>query len=89
MKTGKAEFPARHQCAFLPFSTGPRNCIGYQFATMEAKLIIAPIVRAFVLEMAPSVKNAEFTFTSFATMKAKPDFKMCLRDRSTQQSGED
>ena len=81
MKTGKTEFPARHQCAFLPFSTGPRNCIGYQFATMEAKLILAPIVRAFVLELAPSLKNVEFQFTSLPTLKAKPDFKMCLRGR--------
>ncbi|XP_050669357.1 cytochrome P450 4C1-like [Leptidea sinapis] len=32
---------------FIPFSTGPRNCIGYQYAMLTAKSVIAAILRQF------------------------------------------
>lgn len=38
--------------AFIPFGGGPRICIGERFATMEAVLMIATIVRRFHLESA-------------------------------------
>jgi len=39
----------RSRYAFLPFGGGPRICIGASFATTEAALILAEIVRAFRL----------------------------------------
>ena len=32
---------------FLPFGSGPRNCIGMRFALMEAKLGLAQVVKRF------------------------------------------
>ncbi|ORX78656.1 hypothetical protein K493DRAFT_321183 [Basidiobolus meristosporus CBS 931.73] len=42
-----AEEAKRSQYAWLPFSTGPRACIGMQFALQEAKIILAIILSKF------------------------------------------
>jgi len=38
------------KCAYLPFSAGPRVCVGMAFATQEAILILSSVVRRYQLE---------------------------------------
>jgi len=43
---------ARPRFAYLPFSGGPRQCIGNEFALMEAQLVVAMTVQRYRLRLA-------------------------------------
>lgn len=71
----------RRRFAFFPFGVGGRNCIGQYFATLEAQMIVAALARSFRVEIAPSQKDTEHTFSSRITMKSKPLLRLIVHER--------
>ncbi|KJK63536.1 Cytochrome P450 [Aspergillus parasiticus SU-1] len=41
------EVKGRHRCAYIPFATGPRGCIGFNFALLEVKVLLAELVSRY------------------------------------------
>ena len=46
-----ARLTPRQKAAFIPFSTGPRSCVGRNVAEMELLVICATVFRLFEFEM--------------------------------------
>jgi cytochrome P450 len=64
--------------AYMPFSHGPRLCLGGTFATMEAKLIVATIAQRFHLQLAPG----EVVVPKFsALLRTEEPIKMVVTER--------
>jgi len=66
--------------AFMPFGAGPRQCMGINFAMLEAQLVISMVAQRFTMEL---VDNREIKPTIQTTLHPERDIliRVKLRDK--------
>lgn len=73
-----AEEAKRPKGSYLPFSAGPRFCIGMHFAMMEGPIVLATLLRRYRFEIDPTREIVE---DDFATLRPRGGVPAIVRAR--------
>ncbi|XP_046960863.1 cytochrome P450 4C1-like [Vanessa cardui] len=74
----------KHACSFMPFSNGPRNCVGYQYALMSIKTALSTILLSYKVTGEPEKGPIPHIKVKLnIMMKAVDDYQVCLEKRKS------